>query len=462
MSIIIFTQSSKPISNVYIRIRQGEIDAKAKTQFLVETDRIVKGKFKDYKNPPGASAKTKVETSEKNKVLDGVRNNVHALRRTVLERFNNRELHETVDTQWLKNIISPKHEKKASNLLLDHFDNYIEDKKSTIANASKLKTNQIRNVLRLYSEGKKTVRFFDKKEKKWVKKLENVQKGHGPVYVAKINLEFQKDFIKWLGENDYGHNTKIQYLNVIKTVCKHSSIYRQAITHPELDILTKGLKDQKTAKIWLTESEIEQLASAKFDDKKLEYARDWLLISCHTAQRVSDFFKFKYEDTYLDEKDRFINLTQKKGKAEICIYLNEFIIRILKKYDDNFPPKFSTSEARNASRYNELIKDVCKEAGINNVITASIFQKESKRYKVVKVPKYLAVTSHIGRISFAKNNYGKYPVELLMSMTGHKTEQQFLDYATLPPINRMKQFASMFKDTLEKNRASNLKVVKRA
>ncbi|WP_156424163.1 hypothetical protein [Myroides odoratus] len=42
--------------------------------------------------------------------------------------------------------------------------------------------------------------------------------------------------------------------------------------------------------------------------------------------------------------------------------------------------------------------------------------------------KHELVTSHIGRRSFATNNYGKIPTVFLMNMTGHSTEQMFLKY----------------------------------
>ena len=43
-------------------------------------------------------------------------------------------------------------------------------------------------------------------------------------------------------------------------------------------------------------------------------------------------------------------------------------------------------------------------------------------------PKWQLVTSHIGRRSFATNNYGKIPTALLIGVTGHSTESMFLEY----------------------------------
>ena len=54
------------------------------------------------------------------------------------------------------------------------------------------------------------------------------------------------------------------------------------------------------------------------------------------------------------------------------------------------------------------------------------------------------VTSHIGRRSFATNNYGKIPTPLLMSATGHTTEKMFLEYIGKTETDRAMQLAEYF------------------
>ncbi|MNN74712.1 hypothetical protein D3C81_1909410 [compost metagenome] len=50
--------------------------------------------------------------------------------------------------------------------------------------------------------------------------------------------------------------------------------------------------------------------------------------------------------------------------------------------------------------------------------------------------KWQAITSHIGRRSFASNFYGKIPTLLLMEATGHSTEQMFNRYVSLANTER--------------------------
>ena len=101
---------------------------------------------------------------------------------------------------------------------------------------------------------------------------------------------------------------------------------------------------------------------------------------------------------------------------------------------NGLPHKISTQ------KYNDYIKLICKEVGLNEMIEGAksvdvnnkdktkpkkpkIFRKEKSIYK-----KWELVSTHIGRRSFATNHYGKLPTPVLMSATGHTTEKMFLNY----------------------------------
>ena len=106
----------------------------------------------------------------------------------------------------------------------------------------------------------------------------------------------------------------------------------------------------------------------------------------------------------------------------MAIALNSKVLSILAKRKGEFPRKISDQ------RYNEYIKDVCREAEITNQVQGGKLNIETSRKATGLFPKYELVTSHIGRRSFATNNYGKIPTALLMNATGHGTENMFLTY----------------------------------
>ena len=95
---------------------------------------------------------------------------------------------------------------------------------------------------------------------------------------------------------------------------------------------------------------------------------------------------------------------------------------ILERRKGNFPRKISDQ------KYNEYIKEIAKEAGLTKLVDGAKQDAETKRKVFGKFPKWELVTSHIGRRSYATNNYGIIPTRLIMTMTGHKSEKEFLKY----------------------------------
>ena len=56
-------------------------------------------------------------------------------------------------------------------------------------------------------------------------------------------------------------------------------------------------------------------------------------------------------------------------------------------------------------------------------------RKKNNRRKIKGMyPKYMLVSSHIGRRSFASNNFGRIPTPLLMVATGHSTPNMLMKY----------------------------------
>jgi integrase len=159
----------------------------------------------------------------------------------------------------------------------------------------------------------------------------------------------------------------------------------------------------------------------------LENAKDWLIISCYTGQRISDFMRFTDEQIRTEDGKQLLEFTQQKTGKIMTIPVHPKVTEILNKRNGKFPYPISDQ------KYNDYIKTVCEIAKINQMVKGSriietapesgIFRKETKMYK-----KYELVTSHIGRRSFSTNFYGKIPTTYLINVTGHSTETMFLSY----------------------------------
>src|SRR5690606_28921760 len=162
-------------------------------------------------------------------------------------------------------------------------------------------------------------------------------------------------------------------------------------------------------------SEDELIHIKKMEEpKRLQAAKDWLMISCYTGQRISDFMNFDLGKVEILDGKKYLSFIQQKTQKNIFLPIHPAIQLIMAKNRLGFPAKLATNN------YNTHIKEIARMAGINKLVKI----RKWRGFRAVEsyVPKWEAVSSHIGRRSFASNFYGKIPTALLMEATGHATE----------------------------------------
>lgn len=260
-------------------------------------------------------------------------------------------------------------------------------------------------------------------------KLKRFETYRGNVILIKdINDEFKNEFVRYYKLEKYSQNTTQKEFSYIKTYCRFAR-YLGLETHHQLDFL--NIKPAKVEKIYLSFEELDTVQSidrAKLTES-LENARDWLIISCYTGQRISDFMRFHSNQIRIENGKHLIEFTQHKTGKNMTVPLHSKVLDVLKKRKGEFPRPISDQ------KYNDYIKQVCKIAQIKEKITGSKktkiedlksnyqYRKESGVFE-----KWELVTSHIGRRSFATNFYGNIPTSYLIYVTGHSTERMFLNY----------------------------------
>ena len=392
-SIYLLLQSKKSPAVIYIRLRDGRtLDIKAKTNYHIDPIN-----WDEVEQRPTKKALKDIHIAN----LD---TDLATLKTDLLKEYNNSKGKKVVDADWLRNFINPPQEQeKHPDKLVDYIDTFIEFKKANVKSSTVTKCNVIKHLLMRYEKETKTT-----------------------LYIRDIDAKFKMDFEKYCIKVGYAPNTTARNIRFIKTFCRHAKA-NGVETHYQLDSIKA--KYHKVENIYLDEKEI--AAIEKIESKKLteglENARDWLLISCYCGQRVSDFLRFdksmiRYEKNKAGELKPLIEFTQVKTEKIMTIPLHKKIIEIMKKYDGNFPRKISDQ------KYNEHIKKVCEAAEINQPTHGTLFDHKIKEKVTKDYPKHLMVSSHIGRRSFASNNYGKIPTSFLMYITGHTTEAMFLTY----------------------------------
>jgi len=397
-----FIQSKNNPAGIYVRLREGrKIDAKAKTKYAINPN--------DWSAIKGQPKNLKDESFKK------LNEDLTALSTKLLNHYNSSINKLAINSHWLKDFIEPPQQAGSiPEKLLDYFDYYALHKKSTLKPSTYTKLHVNKHL------------------------LERFQKATKTEYLIKdVNAAFKLNFEAYCIKENYAPNTIARTIKFIKTICYHAR-NNGIETHFQLNSITA--KIEKVEKIFLTIEEMNKIESSdKIKTEHLLNARDWLIISCETGQRVSDFMRFTKDQIRNEGKVPLIEFTQVKTGKIMAVPLSNRVRAILKKRNGDFPRKISDQ------RYNEYIKDVCKLAELSEKIQGSKIDKETNRKISGVFPKHELVTSHIGRRSFATNNYGRIPTSLLINVTGHSTESMFLEYIGKTVTEKAVQLAEYFK-----------------
>lgn len=354
-----------------------------------------------------------------NAKLDGLKKEVAEyirVKRSGKSQVKQREIAKTIKWICSSNKVSKEHVNYPENSFLYYMQWYISIKKGLICNSTIKRYKVFFHLLERF-EG-----FLCKK-----------------LYLEDINIDFIKNFMFFGKEEEYSDNTIVRTIHFVKTILNFAE--RKGVrTHVrELEIRREK---QHCELATLSEREILQINSTIVSDE-MQYAKDWLLISCYTGQRFSDFMRFSKEQLINVNNKICIGFTQRKTHKKILLPLHPVVMNILKRYDGNFPPSLDMRQ------YNCSIKEIAKQAQLKGLIKAK--KRVGHRVKCYNMEKWEVLSSHIGRRSFATNFYGKIPTPLLMDATGHSTEQMFLRYINPLDENRILSLSSYF-DRVYKDR----------
>lgn len=399
-------QGKSENTNVYLRLSINRNSVfKRKTGLTInskywskETNYIKQNKDENLKKLDNALQKLKIKIYEK--VNDAIEKGI------------------LIDGNWLDNQIDKhfnKREKKDLELLANYFDHYIES--LPFKNRSNGDVGLSNRSIQKYKTIKEKVIAFEKYKKK-------------KYYLKDVDAIFREDFIKFLSEDKdqrLSKSTIGRYIPFIKTVCRDAKENGYE-TNPGLGKV-KGYTTKTKFEI-LTFDEIEKIENTHFTKESLENAKDWLIIGCYLGQRVSDLLKITKDNLTIVRGTEMVQIIQQKTGKHIAIPLHDKVKKILLKRNGEFPRKISDQ------KFNTYIKDVAKAAGINQEVEGTLINKETKRKEEGTYKKWQLVSSHICRRSFASNFYGDIPTPLLIGITGHSTERQFLEYIGKPPTDK--------------------------
>lgn len=418
-------KGKKFYSNILIRFKNGRnFDYTASTEFKIEP--------KNW-----SQAKQKIKNTAADKTKDEINNHLIELEKFIIDNFNlDNAAGVYIDKEWLMKIISsyfnrPLNDSVADEIFfvpfVDKFiklapNRLIRGKNKAVSSSTITKYNSLSTKLKEYETHAKTkIKFTD------------------------LDLIFYSSFVNFLRVNQtIGLNTVGKYISTLKGIAREALLQglpvHNQINHPNFFAPT-----EKTDDIYLTDDEIKIIYNHDFkDNDRLDNARDLFIIGLRTGLRISDFNRLKETNII----NGFIEIETQKTEDSAVIPMHPQVKAILEKRG-GFPKAISDQ------KFNLYIKDVCEEAKLNEMVSGSKINPKTNRKEKGIYPKHKLVTSHICRRSFATNLYGKLPNMVIMAITTHKTETQFLRYIKVTPKENAEILKEFWNLQVEKEKEDN-------
>lgn len=402
--------SKKNPANIYIRFVNGKmIDIERPTGIFVNP-----GNW-DFKNQ---KIKNVIEVTNRDKI----NTDLSKLKIFILDEYNLDFLTGAIiDGIWLTNTISkfqnrPKGEIKKANLAINvYLSDYAQNWLNTKAPKHKVSANKYMDERTIGHYQQVLDNFVD-------------FQGKNKIALKNITGEVLDSFSEYLTEKQgYSSSTSMRKLSRIKFFCERAEEDNLEVNKNYKMRVFVSKEKTNYKHPYLNETEINKIFKYDFShDPTLDNVRDNLIIGLWTGLRISDFL------TRLDIsnfEDGFIEITPDKTETygiNVSIPIHWMIDSILKKRNGQLPKKISEQ------KFNEYIKIIGQIVEIDNEIFGGIVkidEETKKKRKAIGIyKKYLLITSHICRRSFATNLFGKVPNKVIMDVAGWKSEKQMFEY----------------------------------
>ncbi|HET7116953.1 MAG TPA: phage integrase SAM-like domain-containing protein [Hanamia sp.] len=170
-------------------------------------------------------------------------------------------------------------------------------------------------------------------------------------------------------------------------------------------------------------------------NSQLEKYRDLFVLGCLTGFRFSDYSDIKPEEV----RDGMLYVNQTKTLSTVVVPLRNDAKKILiEKYNMQMPQVSNPN-------FNHYIKEVVRLAGIDEII--KITHKQGNKIIEETRPKYNWIMSHTCRRSFCTNEFlDGTPTNLIMAISGHKTEKAFRRYIKADQVQKAHMIKKLWDD----------------
>ena len=281
--------------------------------------------------------------------------------------------------------------------------------------------------------------------------------------MREINVKWHDAFLAWGQDVEYlGAATMAKHIKSLKRLFYYAkkdgyNVHPDPLTNEDFD----KPRQPKNEVQYLDREELRRIKALDLSGKPgLSLERDRLLIGCWTGLRVSDLGRLSLDMVEENEEgDKFIYITTQKTRKKVVIPILKDVQEILDRRG-RFP-RFRTEQS-----FNKCIKQICKLAEINQTVHAEkqgkvtiqrkdekgrTYKEEVKRKVSGKFQKWELLSTHSCRRSFASNWYGSMPNHVIMGITGHSKEEDFLRYVGVTEEENAKRFLRFWREQRRQN-----------
>lgn len=261
------------------------------------------------------------------------------------------------------------------------------------------------------------------------------QHSNGVLNYEDLDWNWRDSFLNWLYKAPRNHsiNNAAKIVGIIKQFLNEARKrgYHNNLIFQERDF---GVQRKSMKHISLDFARLKTLSDLDLtENPRLARVRDLFLIGAYSGLRISDFKRLKPEHFVTEGKHEMIHINTKKTNTDVYVPLFPDLKAILERYNYSSPPSISDQ------KMNEYLKELCQLSGMVD----EVMYTYSKGGKILeeKFPRWMLITSHTARRSFATNFYELgIPAAHLMAITGHATEKQFFGYIN---VNKKKLAQNM-------------------
>lgn len=210
---------------------------------------------------------------------------------------------------------------------------------------------------------------------------------------------------------------------------------------PKIENSETVFKTVKNPVVFLSTDELLHVINLPVGDGhgKMAIARDIFVFCCATALRYSNLIRLKKNDIH----EGCIHILTKKTDTPVVVELNGISSEILERYK-SIEGDMALPYLDNRS-LNGYIKSICRECGINQLITKTYY-RAGKRVGI-SGPKWKFMSIHCGRRTFICHAVSKgIPPQIIMKWTGHSDYKSMKPYIDIVSKDKEEAMKRIFDD----------------